>query len=339
MPKKYLTFDVFDRFTTKLSVPPTRFCSGLVVPSISLLDSNPKPSSVSVSDIDGSLITPWLSENACEKSNIVISYISSTRRPHSVDLDLADSFHINSQQIVVYVTKPYPGHDEETRDRIVIFSGSVCCPEERSVLFTLSAELRPSFDTHLLCSPDGHYVEISSGTGTVTLISPLTSLLLPISVCLDNVKFFTNKTTSPLTIVRPGLPGRPNLLILNPTTTNAINKFLLVPRTMDVSKPLLVPLSCYSKTTTTCSMTVANIFYGGVEIIGNPTIQHIILPDSLLTATERINNDILCTMLDCPVDEGSKRLITEQVIKKLSATVYSRLSGEPENKCLRKSLA
>jgi hypothetical protein len=86
-------------------------------------------------------------------------------------------------------------------------------------------------------------------------------------------------------------------------------------------------------------MTVANIFYGGVEIIGNPTMQHVILPDSLLTATERINNDILCTMLDCPVDEMSKKLITEQVIKKLSATVYSRLSGEPENKCLRKSLA
>ena len=257
-----------------------------------------------------------------------------------MDLDHVNSFPVNDQHVDVYVTKPYPGDDDET-SRIVVFSGTVCCPDPRFELFILPSELRPLVDTHLLCSPDGHYVEISSVSGMVTLVSPLAALLLPISVSLDNVKFLVKRTnaTSPLTVVRPGLPGRPNLLVLNPSSSNAVNKFLLVPRFMDVSKPLLIPLGWFDKSSETCKMSVANIFHGGIDILGNPTLQHVIVPESVLSATERTSNDILCSMLDCPLDADSKKLLMAKILKKIPAVVYSKLSGEPEDKTLRRRIA
>lgn len=349
--KHFLTFDFITRNTQQLTIPPYRPLPSLLVPSICLSDTTCRSTSVSVRDTDGFLSVPWTCENACEKSQILVSYISHVKGLHSVDLDHIESVLVSIDDqsfpscVDLFATKPYPDQDLN-QGKIVVLSGSICSSSPRCDLFILSPELRPACDLHVLCSPDGHYVEVSGSSGQVTLVSPLATLLLPVAVSLDNVKFFVSennlrreKDVSVLSLVRPGLPNRPNLLVLDPTRNNEVNSLLLMPKDGTFRNPILIPCETFDRSSKTCKMTVACMHFGGMEMLGSPASQFVIFPDSLITATPRKNSDILCTMFDCPLDETSKRRLTDLVISKLPAVVYSRLSGEPELKALAKAVS
>ena len=345
--RQYLTFDLIDRSTVQLSVPPYRSLPNLLVPSISLTDKTCSSASISVSDTDGSISTPWSAETACARSRILINYISSIKGPHSVDLDHHTSFPVEivgqtaPACIDVFVTKPYPGEDFSRQGKIVVLSGSLCSPDPRCRLFTVPQDLRPTKDIRILCSADGHYVEISTGSGHVDLVSPV-----PDSVMLDNVKFYVPPSIgregrkSVIETVRPGLPNRPNLVVIDASKPHEVNNFLLLPRIGTVNEPILIGSEIFDdKSTRTCRMVVACINYGGLEMLGGFAQHGLVVPESLISMDERKNSDIFCTMLDCPLDDTSREQLTELVLSKLPAVVYSRLSGDSESKCLAKTVS
>ena len=333
--KRFLTFDLINGCTSRVAIPPISSIESLIIPSIDVTDIECKYASLKISS-DGSIITPWNSDNACEKSHILVPYISSFRGTHSVDLDLACSFPTNFGLVEILVTKPYPG--DLTQGKLIVFTGQFVSATSDRIddLFTLPPELKPSENLHFLCSENGHYVSITKDTGTVSLVSPTSQAT---TVSLENVKFhipISNSARSQkIQVIKPGLPNRPNILILN---SSSVDQYLIVPNESAlIAKPILVSLTVFRDDTSACELSVACVRYGELEVLGRVGgNQTLFLPESLITAKPLKTDDVLCPMMDGPIDDKSMTQLTEMIVEKITPVVYSRLSGESELRCLAK---
>jgi hypothetical protein len=248
--------------------------------------------------------------NPCLFTAVPIMYVSSTQSPVTGDMEVVK---VSDN---IYRTRSFPDGLETA---VVLLVGTL---KEK---ITLPADCRPDRDLVFVSGPN-QVVKVDR--------SGLVSSSSPGFPSLDNIRFYTSlqQTKEDVSVIRPRFPNRSLLYRIHPQASGT--KFAA--RESDLMLPV--------------TLQVNDVYELGVSVLTREG--HLVIMDRLDRPFDVVSDILISSIHTGPVpppgsvksalsilwqDEDKWSALLVQVKEKLGALSFSRLSGEKESRCLRKS--
>jgi hypothetical protein len=263
--------------------------------------------------------TPTIDD--CQFTCVPIWFPSTQQSSSTGDMELDNVLELRapddgSYKVCVYRTRPFPDRKEIS---VVLLSGTVRTSSKSKILAILPEAWRPIESKMFICSLEGDYIEVRPG-GEIIMHS------VSGTAYLDNVRFVAGNGSSSV------LARFKNRSFVHCLDVKRKEPF------SPIAGDLLIPVTLKRPDTTQPILSVVAFTQTGdlVKLWDDEALEVVsdILVSSLLTGPALNTTKLPLSLVAMP--DKDRQTLNQRVADKLSALVFSALSGEDPQRCMRR---